>query len=76
MPKVTLNRVLRRRSPEETERELRKGSDMTVPPGGAEGGDESPAADTLGALPADDGAPLGDTDQHSSSRPAQFGERD
>jgi hypothetical protein len=35
-------------------------------PGGAEGGDESPSADKPGALPADDDAPLGDTDQHSN----------
>ena len=34
-------------------------------PGGAEGGDASPSADTPGPLPADDDAPLGDTDQHS-----------
>jgi hypothetical protein len=33
-------------------------------PGGAEGG-ESESADKL-ALPADDDAPLGDTDQHSA----------
>jgi hypothetical protein len=35
-------------------------------PGGAEGGGESPSADRPGAVPADDDAPLGDTDQHSS----------
>lgn len=34
---------------------------------GAEGGSQSPAADTLPALPADDDSPLGDTDQHSSN---------
>ena len=35
----------------------------------ADGGDAqvSPAADTLPALPADDDAPLGDTDQHSDA---------
>ena len=32
---------------------------------GARGGDESPNADRLPATPADDGTPLGDTDQHS-----------
>jgi len=32
---------------------------------GAEGGDESPSADRAPAAPADDDAPLGDTDQHS-----------
>jgi hypothetical protein len=36
-------------------------------PGGAEGGEESPSADKPLALPADDDAPLGDTDQHSRS---------
>lgn len=34
---------------------------------GAEGGSESPASDKLPGLPADDDAPLGDTDQHSSA---------
>lgn len=33
---------------------------------GARGGDESPNADRLPAAPADDGTPLGDTDQHST----------
>ena len=33
-------------------------------PGGAERGDSSESVDKL-ALPADDDAPLGDTDQHS-----------
>ena len=32
---------------------------------GARGGDESPSADRLPAAPADDGTPIGDTDQHS-----------
>jgi len=35
-------------------------------PGGAEGGDESPSANRI-VLPARDGTPWGDTDQHSSS---------
>jgi hypothetical protein len=34
-------------------------------PGGAEGGENSESADKL-ALPADDDAPIGDTDQHST----------
>ena len=34
---------------------------------GAEGGDESPAADAHPAQPADDDSPLGDTDQHSKA---------
>ena len=34
---------------------------------GAEGGDESPAADAHPAQPADDDSPLGDTDQHSNA---------
>lgn len=34
---------------------------------GAEGGTSSPSADKLPAAPADDGAPLGDTDQHSDA---------
>jgi hypothetical protein len=41
-------------------------------PTGAEGGDDSPAADTSPALPAKDGSPLGDTDQHSKAyRPSE-----
>lgn len=32
---------------------------------GARGGSKSPSADRLPAAPADDGTPLGDTDQHS-----------
>lgn len=39
----------------------------TGDPTGAEGGDASPAADRPPALPAHDGAPLGDTDQHSQA---------
>ena len=35
-------------------------------PGGAEGGDDSPSAHRI-ALPARDGTPWGDTDQHSSA---------
>jgi hypothetical protein len=34
--------------------------------GGAEPGEDSPSADKPAGLPADDDAPLGDTDQHSS----------
>lgn len=34
---------------------------------GAEGGAQSPAADTLPGMPADDDSELGDTDQHSTS---------
>ena len=34
---------------------------------GAEGGSESPSADKLPGAPADDDAPLGDTDQHSDA---------
>jgi hypothetical protein len=41
----------------------RTGDDPGEP--GAEGGSDSPAADTLPAAPSDDDAPLGDTDQHS-----------
>jgi hypothetical protein len=41
-------------------------------PVGAEGGDDSPSADKPPALPADDGSPLGDTDQHSQAyRPSE-----
>ena len=34
---------------------------------GAEGGSQSPAADTLPGMPAGDDSPVGDTDQHSTS---------
>ncbi len=34
---------------------------------GAVGGDESPAADTPPAAPAEDDSALGDTDQHSDA---------
>jgi hypothetical protein len=34
---------------------------------GAEGGADSPAADKLPGLPADDDSPVGDTDQHSDA---------
>jgi hypothetical protein len=34
---------------------------------GAEGGDESPAADAPPGRPADDDSELGDTDQHSNA---------
>ena len=33
----------------------------------ASGGEDSPSADRPPALPADDDAPLGDTDQHSEA---------
>jgi hypothetical protein len=34
---------------------------------GAQGGSQSPSADRLPGAPADDDAPLGDTDQHSDA---------
>jgi hypothetical protein len=34
---------------------------------GAEGGTDSPAADSLPGAPSDDDSPLGDTDQHSDA---------
>jgi hypothetical protein len=34
---------------------------------GAEGGSKSPSADRFPGAPADDDAPLGDTDQHSAA---------
>jgi hypothetical protein len=34
---------------------------------GAEGGADSPSADSLPGEPADDDSPLGDTDQHSDA---------
>jgi hypothetical protein len=34
---------------------------------GAEGGSQSPAADTPPAVPSDDDSELGDTDQHSDA---------
>ncbi len=34
---------------------------------GAEGGSDSPAADSLPGVPADDDSPAGDTDQHSDA---------
>lgn len=43
------------------------GPQTSQSPGGAEGGDESPAADRLPAEPADDDTALGDTDQHSDA---------
>lgn len=61
-----LDRNIRRRSDEETERERQASKDVTELPGGAEGGDESPSADLPMGLPAKDNTPLGDTDQHSS----------
>lgn len=63
---------LRRRPRHETERELHAGRDLAEPPGGAEGGDEGASANR-NVLPArDDRSPLGDTDQHSSDRPARY----
>ena len=57
---------VRLRSAEEAGSELRVNrlGDGELP-GGAEGGDDSPSANRI-ALPARDGTPLGDTDQHSS----------
>lgn len=61
----------RRQAPEERRHapEERRHTAPEDEPGepGAEGGSQSPAADTLPALPADDDSPLGDTDQHSSN---------
>jgi hypothetical protein len=34
---------------------------------GAEGGSDSPAADSLPGMPSDDDSALGDTDQHSDA---------
>lgn len=56
---------IRRRDDEDAERELRVNRTAEPPPGGAEGGDESPSADLPMGLPADDRTPVGDTDQHS-----------
>ena len=59
---------IRRRDDEDTERELRVDrSNDEGPPGGAEGGEASPAADVVPGLPADDESPLGDVDQHSDA---------
>ena len=43
--------------------------ETTPEPGapGAEGGDESPAADAHPGRPSDDDSALGDTDQHSNA---------
>jgi hypothetical protein len=61
-------RTIKRRSKAETERELRAAKEINELPGGADGGDESPAADRPPGAPAkEDKTPLGDTDQHSSS---------
>jgi hypothetical protein len=43
------------------------GPEASQSPGGAEGGDESPAAERLPAEPASDDTALGDTDQHSDA---------
>lgn len=50
---------------EKRDSEHRPPEDEPAEPG-AEGGSQSPAADRLPALPADDETPLGDTDQHST----------
>lgn len=55
---------IRRRSDEDAERELRVNRSQERP-GGAEGGEDSPSADVPPGAPADDQAPVGDTDQHS-----------
>ena len=72
---------IRRRSHEETAREqsvnrAHAPQETEAAPGGAEGGEDSPSRDT-NVLPADDNAPLGDTDQHtdSSSLPPHRAER-
>lgn len=53
------------RSAEAVERELHVNRLDGELPGGAEGGDDSPSAHRI-ALPAHDGTPWGDTDQHSA----------
>lgn len=58
----------------EQDRERDEQHDAAREPGepGARGGSGSPSADRFPAAPADDGTPLGDTDQHSgvpSDRP-------
>jgi hypothetical protein len=57
--------VIRRRSDEETQRELDATREVEELPGGAEGGEDSNSANWLVDHPADTD-PLGDTDQHSS----------
>lgn len=56
---------IRRRDDDDAERELRVDKSEAAP-GGAEGGDESRAADAIVDVPGEPG-PLGDTDQHSDS---------
>jgi len=51
---------------ESTERPDPSAPEDTPEEPGAEGGSESPAADTLPGAPAPDDSALGDTDQHSS----------
>jgi hypothetical protein len=50
----------------ETESDREPPEDRPDEPG-AEGGSKSPSADRLPGAPADDDAPLGDTDQHSAA---------
>lgn len=50
----------------ETESDQEPPEDRPDEPG-AEGGSKSPSADKLPGAPADDDAPLGDTDQHSDA---------
>ena len=68
MDSESTRRIIKRRPPEETKRELNATRDLDELPGGAEGGEPDPEDDRLGALalPKKDGAALGDTDQHSS----------
>jgi hypothetical protein len=54
---------IQRRSDEDVERELRVDKSEGQP-GGAEGGEESRAADAIVDVPGEPG-PFGDTDQHS-----------
>jgi hypothetical protein len=56
---------IKRRPEDEVQRELAINHQDDPPPGGAEGGDESPSADLPMGLPADDQAEVGSTDQHS-----------
>lgn len=66
---VQRDEPIERRDEDDIERERRVNRKDAPPPdptpGGAEGGDQSPSADLPMGLPADDQAPLGDTDQHS-----------
>jgi hypothetical protein len=53
------------RDEKDRERDRRRAPEDEPGEPGARGGSDSPNADTLPAAPADDGTPLGDTDQHS-----------